>query len=214
MNMKKAIKYLVFALLVGNAFAACETYHVDDPDMTAIAGMDGKYAAFAFEDNGTDTTTIFGIQITNTTKNESDRAWVTITDMDTHLTGSDNYLDAIRFEVSVDMATRTFSAKNVKATEPNTCWNPYREGWYGSGNRYTYAYQNKVFKDYTVSLEGKVTPDGVNTKTGYKTDAIEFTYTRMWPDNTSKTYTVRGMRKTGWAEDMTDYENFANDNLL
>ena len=60
---------------------------------------------------------------------------------------------------------------------------------------------------------GKVTKNGVDTKTGYKTDAIEFGYTRTNPDGSTVSYTVKGMKNTGWEEDMKDYSDFIDANF-
>ena len=211
--MKNTVKILALAAAAVFAFASCETYKVAEPDMTAISNVDGKYVAFAYENGASDPSTLFGIVITNNTNNDADKGWMTITDMSPYIYGSYYYLDAVRFEISIDTKAQTFSANAVSATEPRTAWNPYLEGWYGSyGGYYTggyiYGYSN-----YTITLSGKVTSNGVKTANG-TADAIEFTYSRTYPDGQTKNYTVSGMVKTGWLEDVQEYEDFINENWM
>ncbi len=202
--MKKIFILSVFAAaLVG--LASCETYKIGEPDMSAVAAIDGKYVAFGAV--GGENVTVFGVQITNTTDDEADRAWMTISDMDTH---GYNYqrLFSVRFEIKVDPANNTFSASGVSAEEPRTAWNPYIEGMYGSyGSYYTAGYQWGA-EAHTVTVNGRVIPDGANTASGYKADKIEFTYTID-----DVTYTVDGIKKTGWAEDTQKYMDFCDENL-
>ena len=202
--MKKIIILSVFAAaLVG--LASCETYKIGEPDMSAVAAIDGKYVAFGAV--GGENVTVFGVQITNTTDDEADRAWMTISDMDTH-GYSWQRLFSVRFEIKVDPTNNTFSASGVNAEEPRTAWNPYIEGMYGSyGSYYTAGYQWGA-EAHTVTVNGRVIPDGANTASGYKADKIEFTYTID-----DVTYTVDGIKKTGWAEDTQEYMDFCDENL-
>ena len=207
--MKKIITLSAFAALLACVFS-CETYKVDDPDMTAIHKVDGKYMAFATTDCATEPTTIFGIVITNTTDDADDAGWITISDLDYASAGLRwSRLFSVRFRVDVDIKAQTFSASNVAVIEPRTAWNPYYEGAYGSyGSMYTAFYQWGSFGCTTASISGKVVTDGVDTASGYKADSIEFTYTLNYDDGTSESYTVSGMKKTGWAEDSMEYENW------
>ena len=212
--MKKLIKLSAFAAALACLFS-CETYKVDEPDMTAISGVDGKYMAFAYENGSTDPTTMFGIVITNTTENASDAAWITISDMD-YSTTNWQRLFAVRFKVSVDAKAQTFQVSESAVTEPRTAWNPYIEGAYGSyGSYYTASYQWGSFGTSTATITGgKVVTDGVTTPSGYKADSIEFNYTLTYKDGSSETYTVKGQKKTGWAEDADEYETWLSEQGL
>ena len=132
---------------------------------------------------------------------------MTISDMDTYYYHWQR-LFAVRFEIKVDPTNNTFSASNVSADEPRTAWNPYIEGLYGSyGSYYTAGYQWGA-DEHTVTVNGRVIPDGANTASGYKADKIEFTYTID-----GVTYSVDGIKKTGWAEDNQEYMDFCDSYL-
>ena len=121
---------------------SCETYKVDEPEMTAISKIDGKYVTFAYENGSTQPSTVFAILITNTTFNDSDKAWVTITDLNPAATSlnSTRFLDAVRFKVDVNLKEQTLTCSGITATEPRTAWNPYLEGaGSGQGGYYTAA---------------------------------------------------------------------------
>lgn len=200
------------AVLSLSVFASCETYKVGEPDTTAIAGIDGQYVAYAYEGGASDPTTLFTIQINNTAADDADKGWITITDADPNLFGSKNknYLDAVRFKIDIDKAGMAFSCENADATEPNTCWNPYLAGNYGS--YYTMAYTKKNFQNYKVSCKGKIAVGAVTGTNGNGIDAIEITsYSRTWPDGTVKTYTAKGQRNTGWDDEMAEYDEFLDE---
>lgn len=205
--MRKLIKFSAFAAALVCLFS-CETYKVKDPELTAIGNVDGKYMAFAYKDGVADPTTIFAIVITNTTDNDPDAGWITITDMD--YTGLHwQRLFAVRFKIKVDAKAQTFVVDNSDVIEPRTAWNPYIEGAYGSYGSFTTAsYQWGSFGCTTASINGKVVTDGVTTPSGYKADSIEFTYTLNYDDGTSESYTVKGQKKTGWGEDAIEYEEW------
>ena len=212
--MKKLITLSAFVAALA-CFFSCETYKVDDPEMTAISNVDGKYMAFAYEEGSTEATTMFGIVITNTTNNDDDAAWITISDMD--YTGlSWTRLFAVRFKISVDADNQTFQVTDSPVTEPRTAWNPYVESAYGSyGSYYTATYQWGSFGTKTASISGgKIVTDGVTTPSGYKADSIEFSYTLKYDDGTSESYTVKGQKKTGWAEDADEYETWISEQGL
>lgn len=44
-------------------------------------------------------------------------------------------------------------------------------------------------------------------------DAIEFNYSRTNPDGTTKQYVVKGMKNTGWNEEMQDYSDFIKEHF-
>lgn len=161
----------------------CETYDVDDPDMTAVADLDGQWICFAYESSAPNTpVTVFDILVTNTTDNAADAMWMTIADCDYSASGTPYYLDALRFKLTCDNDALTFSCTSTEAEQPRTCHNIYRgQGYYTAG--YVGAV---VSQGYTVTVTGgKVTKNGVDTKTGYKADAIEFDYTRTNPDGST-----------------------------
>ena len=207
--MKKLIILATFVAALA-ALSSCETYKVGDPAMSAVAAIDGKYVTFGYE--GSDISTVFGVQITNTTNDESDRAWMTITDLDCYKAYRYSWqaLFSVRFEIKVDPAAGTFSASSVTASEPRTAWNPYIEGLYGSyGSYYTAGYRRGA-QNFTVTVNGRVVTDGANTASGYKADSIEFSYTITDESGASDTYQVSGIKKTGWAEDTQEYMDFCD----
>ena len=226
--MKKILSIIAFVALVAG-ISSCETYKVEEPDMTAIYKVDGKYVGFAFNvDDPTDTLSVVAVTITNTTDNASDRAWMTVIDRDVDgayskiiANGRYSYqrLFAVRFPVSV--SGQNFSATAADASEPQTAWTPYLEGLYGSyGSYYTIGRQNsRLANVYAATVEGSVTTDGVNTASGYKTDKLEFTFTLDIPDGqkniaaSTVNYKFVGMKKTGWAEDTQEYMDFCDSYL-
>ena len=205
--MKNLITLSAFAAALVCLFS-CETYKVKDPEMTAINKVDGKYMAFAYKDGAAEPTTMFAIVITNTTNDDADAGWITITDMD--YTGLHwQRLFAVRFKMTVDANAQTFVASNSSVIEPKTAWNPYIEGAYGSYGSFTTASaQWGNFGCTTASINGKVVTEGVTTPSGHKADSIEFTYTLNYDDGTSESYTVKGQKKTGWGEDAIEYEEW------
>ena len=213
--MNKIIKSL--ALLSAAVFSviSCETYKVDDPEMTAISKIDGKYVTFAYENGSTQPSTVFAVLITNTTFNDSDKAWVTITDLNPAATSLNStlYLDAVRFKVDVNLKEQTLTCSGITATEPRTAWNPYLEGA-GSGQGGYYTAATKLgYKDYTISFSGKIVTGGTTgTNNGNKIDTIEIdSYSRAYPDGTVKKYVVKGMKYTGWDDEMKEYNDFVNE---
>ena len=220
--MKKILSIIAFVALV-SGFSSCETYKVEDPEMTAVYKVDGKYVGFAFNVNDpTDTLSVVAVTITNTTDNESDRAWMTVIDMDVYspyAMNSYQRLLAVRFPISV--SGQDFSAKGAKAQEPTTAWNPYIEGLYGSyGSFYTAGRQKgRLNNVYSATVNGSVSTNGFNTASGYKTDKLEFTFNLVIPEGQTNiaagtvAYKFVGMKKTGWAEDTQVYMDFC-DNYL
>ncbi len=194
---------------------SCETYKVDEPEMTAISKIDGKYVTFAYENGSTQPSTVFAILITNTTFNDSDKAWVTITDLNPAATSlnSTRFLDAVRFKVDVNLKEQTLTCSGITATEPRTAWNPYLEGA-GSGQGGYYTAATKLgYKDYTISFSGKIVTGGTTgTNNGNKIDTIEIdSYSRAYPDGTVKKYVVKGMKYTGWDDGMKEYNDFVKE---
>lgn len=213
--MNKIIKSLALMSAAVFSVISCETYKVDEPEMTAISKIDGKYVTFAYENGSTQPSTVFAILITNTTFNDSDKAWVTITDLNPAATSlnSTRFLDAVRFKVDVNLKEQTLTCSGITATEPRTAWNPYLEGA-GSGQGGYYTAATKLgYKDYTISFSGKIVTGGTTgTNNGNKIDTIEIdSYSRSYPDGTVKKYVVKGMKYTGWDDEMKEYNDFVNE---
>ena len=213
--MNKIIKSLALMSAAVFSVISCETYKVDDPEMTAISKIDGKYVTFAYENGSTQPSTVFAVLITNTTFNDSDKAWVTITDLNPAATSLNStlYLDAVRFKVDVNLKEQTFTCSGITATEPRTAWNPYLEGA-GSGQGGYYTAATKLgYKDYTISFSGKIVTGGTTgTNNGNKIDTIEIdSYSRAYPDGTVKKYVVKGMKYTGGDDEMKEYNDFVNE---
>lgn len=212
--MNKIIKSLALMSAAVFSVISCETYNVDDPEMTAISKIDGKYVTFAYENGSTQPSTVFAVLITNTTFNDSDKAWVTITDLNPAATSLNStlYLDAVRFKVDVNLKEQTFTCSGITATEPRTAWNPYLEGA-GSGQGGYYTAATKLgYKDYTISFSGKIVTGGTTGTNNNKIDTIEIdSYSRAYPDGTVKKYVVKGMKYTGWDDEMKEYNDFVNE---
>ena len=213
--MNKIIKSLALMSAAVFSVISCETYKVDEPEMTAISKIDGKYVTFAYENGSTQPSTVFAILITNTTFNDPDKAWVTITDLNPAATSlnSTRFLDAVRFKVDVNLKEQTLTCSGITATEPRTAWNPYLEGA-GSGQGGYYTAATKLgYKDYTISFSGKIVTGGTTgTNNGNKIDTIEIdSYSRAYPDGTVKKYVVKGMKYTGWDDEMKEYNDFVKE---
>ena len=210
--MKRFLVYIAFAAAMFGVFS-CETYKVGEPEMSAIHQIDGKYVGFALNPSDpTDTLSVYGILITNTTDDESDRAWVTVVDMNT-ARGAMARLFAVQFAVSVDIQAQTFTANNVVAEEPDYAWNPYLEGLYGAYGAFTTAGKQWGKHTKSATISGKVVTNGVDTATGYKADSLEFDLTLVKDNGSQEKAHFVGMKKTGWAEDMQAYMDFC-DNYL
>ncbi len=209
--MKKIFTYIALAAAMCGVLS-CETYKVGEPEMSAVHQIDGKFVGFALNpSDATDTLSVYAVLITNTTDDESDRAWVTLIDMNTagrHW----QRLYAVQMPVSVDIKAQTFKADNVAAEEPDKAWNPYIEGLYGSYGAYTTAGKQWGKHTKSATISGKVVTDGVNTATGYKADSLEMDVTLV-RDNGQESFHFVGMKKTGWSADMAAYMDFC-DNYL
>ena len=218
--MNRIFKSFAICAAAAFAFASCETYKVEEPDMTAVSDVDGEYVAFAY-DGTSDPASLLCITITNTTNNEPDRVWVTLTDygyaaelwMDAF--GSSYYYygmyypDAIRFDAKYDAATGTITATGATAEDTRTCKNlVYEQGYYTYGYMML-SWYGIAMSSYKVNFTAKVTKDGVDTATGYKADKIEVTSYSRTNSSTNLTYSsMSGMKNTGWAEDMAEYGDY------
>ena len=221
--MNTTLKSLAACAAAVLALASCETYRVEAPEVTAVADVDGNYICLAY-DASAKPVSLFDITITNTAANEPDRVWVTLVDYGyakqrfVEKFGAEAFTkalatpDAIRFDARYDSATGTLTATSVKAEDTSTCRNLKQEKGY-----YTCAYMYKEFgmSSYTVSFSAKVTKDGVDTATGYKSDKIEITSYSRSNDSMSLTYaSASGMKNTGWGDDMKEYADFIDNNYV
>ena len=66
---------------------------------------------------------------------------------------------------------------------------------------------------YKASSDGKILKNSVETAAGTKVDGIEFSYRRVDPSGDVYEYTVKGMKHTGWAEDLQEYVDFLENAL-
>lgn len=237
--MNKILYYLGIGALAASTLASCETYKVDEPGKTAVSWLDGRFVcAASLTPDIKDTVSVFDIKITNTTENDADKAWMYITDYSvensyksflrkglsdakatsysytryTALGGVVFAPAAYQFCFSCDGASKTFSVSGGKATEPDYVLNETFNYYVGQ----TYHYYSSasfadVYNDFTVDLsDGQLVVDGVDTPTGYKSDAISFTVTITNAKDASdvQKYYVKGMRFTGWGDDVKNYQSW------
>lgn len=232
--MKNIVKLFTCALFATFVLASCETYKLPETEYTNVSWLDGKYVCFATDADGAKC--VFFIEITNTADNALDKAWVTITNLDVmeswyslyygvlsaggsqaaaeyYANNRAGYLlsmAAYRFPVSCDASSKTFSCSNVAGEEPYTCYNPVLQGS-GAGPQgyYTGSGYFDGFREFTISLSNGAITSGVPTASGKTTDGISFSVTIQDNINEefSRSYTVEGIRQTGWAEDTAEYSD-------
>ena len=99
------------------------------------------------------------------------------------------------------------SVKLINYSSSTADWNTL---FSTTDSNYSYGYYAGLTSSETVSItDGRVTLDGVDTHSGY---------TRTTDDGSGSpatvTYYVRGMKNTGWEEDMADYTDFIDNVLL
>lgn len=237
--MNKILYYLGIGTLAACSLASCETYKVDEPGKTAVSWLDGRFVcAASLTPDIKDTVSVFDIKITNTTENDADKAWMYITDYSVEnskksflrkgLSDADatkySYTRytamggvvfapaAYQFCFSCDGASKTFSVSGGKATEPEYVLNETFNLYVGQAYHYnSSASFADVYDEFTVDLsDGQLVVDGVDTPTGYKSDAISFTVTITNSKDASdvQKYYVKGMRYTGWGEDVKNYQRW------
>lgn len=206
--MKRIIGNLLLAGLILGFATSCETYKVQDPEMTAVSDFDGKWICYGI--NGNDTT-IFQVVITNTESNASDKLWVTMVDCNPEITGY-AYLDAVRFKANCNSSNLSFDCENSDMTYPATAWS-----WLYDQNTNTAGYRAIKSQDTVVGKatikDGKIEKEVVFSYGDTKQDAISFTYTRAMNEETPITYQVKGMKINGWYEDMQEYVDFMFENF-
>ena len=235
--MKNIIKLFSVALFATFVFASCETYKLPETEYTNVSWLDGKYICFATSDDGK---IVVEVEITNTTNDDLDKAWVTVTSYDLNdswesiyygalsaglseaaadyyangYVGYCYFMAAYRFPVTCDASSKTFSCSNVTGNEPYTCYNSVLFGDGASPQSYyTGSGQFDGFREFTISLSnGKIT-NGVPTASGKTTDGISFDLEikdNIYADYV-RSYKVEGIRKTGWAEDAQEYTDCFNE---
>lgn len=205
----KRIKYLVLGACVLAGIASCETYKVQDPEMTAVSEFDGKWICF-----GTTTaqdTAVYFVEITNDTYNSSDKLWFTIVNNDPTLAGGYYYLDAFRFKVGCNNAALTFACDSSETTAPYLVNNEYLGQTYYSLGYASTGVKNCVMGKAVVE-NGKITKDAVATGGNLKASAIEFTLYRADEGSPVDTVYFKGMKITGWYDDIAEYVDFMYDN--
>ena len=200
-NITKAILGLAAAL----SFAACETYEVKEPEYTPVKEFDGRWICFGNNPQTGDHEVLYLVEITNTTNNDNDKCNVTLIDCSPAV--SYYFLDALRFKASCDTPSLSFSADDVDAYQPRTCYNMWLDqGYYTLGGDKTGYVPGDGYK--VTITDGKIVKNSVETAAGTKVDAIEFKLKRTDPDGTVYEYAVSGQKVTGWAEDIPQYEQF------
>ena len=230
--MKNIFKVLTIALFAVFVLASCETYKIPETEYTNVSWLDGKYICFATDAAGNKS--VCELEITNTTNNDADKAWMTITSYDilesyysiyygaaTGWPGANmaagyanayvNYLyfmAAFRFPITLDPAAKSFSCSAVKGEEPYTCYNSVLGGdGTGPQGYYTGSGQFDGYREFTVTLTNGAVKNGIPTASGKTTDGISFEVNIK--DNNiedfERSWKIEGIRKTGWAEDMQEY---------
>ncbi|MBR5034174.1 MAG: hypothetical protein IKX71_02605 [Bacteroidales bacterium] len=247
--MRNIFKVFTIALFATFVLASCETYKIPETEYTNVSWLDGKYICFA---TNSAEKVLYELEITNTTDDAENAAWITITDYNPMhayagiyyavlpLAGdaaaqyyATNYfteqlmMPAYRFKVTCDAATKTFSCSDATAIEPKTCYNSmigaigidgvelygvpvYYAAGTGPQGYYTPSGNFGTYREYAVSISNGSIKSDVPTASGYKTDGISFDITIK--DNVfdlpDQVYSVSGIRKTGWAEDVEEYVSF------
>lgn len=212
----KRIKYLVFAACVLAGIASCETYKVQDPEMTAVSEFDGKWVCFGVDEAGD--TAVYFIEITNDTYNSSDKLWMTVVNNDpgvgNALFGAPYgyyYLDAIRFKVNCNNSNLTFQCDSTEAIAPYLVNNEYLAQTYYTIGYGAFDEKNCVMGKALVE-GGKVTPNAIATGGNQKASAIEFALSRNDVILGKSVVEMKGMKITGWYDDMAEYVDFMYEN--
>lgn len=203
---KTILKVLTFAAGLAG-LASCETYTVDDPETTAVSEFDGRWVCFAYpKDNPSEPEDVYMIDIFNTTNNDADKFWIRVINCAPKYSV---FLDCLQFQASCDGKALTFQANDVDAEQPKACYNwIYEQGYPTAGYRgYVPA------TGYKASVTGgKILKNSVETAAKTKVDGIELSYKRVEPDGSVSEYTIKGMKNTGWAEDLQEYIDFMDEN--
>lgn len=208
----KRIKFLALtAICILAGLVSCETYKVQDPEMSAISDFDGKWICFGIEQVSGDTA-VYLIEITNDTFDSSDKMWLTIINNDPSISGTPYYLDAIRFKANCNKGNLSFQCDDAETTAPYLVNNEYLGQTYYSWGYASTGIKNIVMGKATIT-NGSITKNAVSTGGNKKVSAIEFTLTRTdGIVGTDFVVNFKGMKMTGWSEDESEYVDFMNDN--
>lgn len=212
-DMKK-IKFLALtAICVLAGLVSCETYKVQDPEMSAVSDFDGKWICFGV-DQATGDSAVYFIEITNDTFDSSDKIWLTIVNNDPGFPASIAgesaayyYLDAIRFKANCNNSNLSFQCDTAQTTAPYLVNNEYLgQTYYSLG--YAMFGKNAVMGQATIE-NGLITRNAVPTGGNKMASAIEFTLKRSDAlVGTDAVVNFKGMKMTGWYEDEAEYVDF------
>ena len=209
--MKRSIIFALTAICVLTGIISCETYEVAEPEMTAVSEFDGKWVCFGIDELGD--TAVYFVEITNDTYNSSDKIWLTVVNNDPYIPGAGGgyYLDAIRFKSNCNNSSLTFACDSSETTAPYLVNNEYLGQTY-----YSLGYVATGVKNYVMGKavieNGKVTKNAVATGGNLKASSIEFTLYRADNGQPVDTVYFKGMKITGWYDDMAEYIDFMYDN--
>ncbi len=211
--MKNILKLLIAAVAAGAA--SCETYDVENPDMSVVAPLDGRYICWAYDydeyaaatnKNTVEPVNFYETRISVTESNATDKVWIYVTEYLKH----NPYADCTCVKIDCNAKGLSFSASNIdNVTAPATIFNPLQHTGY-------YTLDGSAgFTPYKVTIsDGKLVFNGYDTPTGYKADAISFTFERVAQDDKGENIKLMivGHRYTGWGEDYKEFNDFIDKN--
>lgn len=207
--MKNILKMLIAMLAV--SVVACETYEVEAPDVTPVAGLDGRYICWAYDldeyQAASDKSTVepvdyFETRISVTESYVSDKVWIYVCSF----LYTYPYANVVCAKIDCDVSTLSFWADGAEKVEsPRIMFNPVVGGGY-----YTVDYRLGFTEGKVTITDGKVVKDGYDTPTGYKADAISYAYEYEDADGNTEKYMIVGSRYTGWGEDYEEFNDFIN----
>lgn len=214
--MKKYILLALTAFCVFAGIISCETYKVEEPDMSAVSDFDGKWICFGVNEAGD--TAVYFIEITNDTYDSADKLWFTVVNNDPYVMGDKYglpaynyyYLDGFRFKVDCNKSDLTFQCDSSETTAPYLVNNEYLgQTYYTVG--YAFYGKNAVLGKALVT-DGKIVKNAIATGGDQKASSISFVLTRVDDGAPKEVITMSGMKITGWAEDIKEYTTFMEDN--
>ncbi len=166
----KIINKILITFMSVIAFTSCETYGDYDQEFSVMYPVCGEWLVDVYKAD-----TVFRAGVTcytyETAAGDTDRMWLRM--------GAAANEWGVLGKVDCNVEGRNFSVSNSQNLIDSSD---------GSTSSTTFSVSN-----------GTVVLDGYDTASGYKADAIEFTFTNSkYP---GETYTIKGFRKTGWEED-------------
>lgn len=212
--MKNILKLFVLLVIVGGAFVSCETYGDPDVDVSKVAPLDGRWICYAFDydDYVANPATatrldLVDIYASGTSDNAPDKLWMTIG----YMLRNSVTISTISVKVDCTPKSGTFGITGGKTSLAPAYFSTQ---FYATtaGNRnangeyiYLHLYSGYPMRRATASVadqdinitDGKVTVNGFNTPTGYKSDYIQFVL--ELPGQYK--YMIEGHRNTGWTDD-------------